>query len=431
MGVVNGTNNRILPGNSRAVDVARNSIDRITKIQNRRYDNAFQVQGFQAILYWKRKGGMSCLCHSKGAASSVLDESGNASPGVINELLTGSQFGILPYGVRPQKPFLTVESGDPAIGLKISGVREPSIFEDDSPFKNNFVGSPATRMSQGSSDSNRSKTYLKDGFSDVGPNTGEDTDGLELINRALSSGLDMNTIGLQDTSCAVCFGTGFVGGFDIYNGCRIVLDTQSLVGATVNLEDSTPTATGLSFTFLPVVFPRGAIGLDTLKVWNDKKVVPVSSILVDGLQLKQDNGILAYCDGKPHVLTVKTDSEVTITHLEFQYNQSYRAALFEFPKLSQSSVETIIEKTDPFTINMSPVTPNVATGDIITDSTYGKVFLVQTSNWWNDKRRSVLGWDCEVRPCQPQELYQLLPRRRIIQTQNNLLNVRPNSNQTY
>ena len=86
----------------------------------------------------------------------------------------------------------------------------------------------------------------------------------------------------------------------------------------------------------------------------------------------------------------------------------------------------MIERTDPFSIVMSPTIPNVANGDIITDSTYGKTLQVNTSNWWNDKRRAVLGWECEVRPVQPQELYSLLPKRRVLQSQNTVQTVRSN-----
>ncbi len=94
------SNNRVLNGNARATDVAKDTIDRIIDVQNRRYQEAFRVQGFKAILYYPLTSGTPCACKGKEhTVARILNEDGKAGPGFINELLTGETFGIAPYGV--------------------------------------------------------------------------------------------------------------------------------------------------------------------------------------------------------------------------------------------------------------------------------------------------------------------------------------------
>lgn len=422
-----------MPTNSRAADVARDSIDRIIAAQNKKYDNAFQVQGYPAVLYSKLKGGTICLCHGKTGNlrnNGILDADGNASMGTINRLLTGQSFGILPYGQVPAVPFGAIETGGDPVGLSL---KAPSIYDMDEPYiSNQPVGTVAAGLSSTGSETGV-HTAIADGFDDIGPVTGPGTYGDELIRSIDNSGFDSFSMGSSDISCPICFGSGYVGGFSIYNGTRIVLDSQMLDnGAIVYSEEFVPSmeATGTA-VFKPVVFPRGPIGLDSLKVFNGTKIVPVKFYLDDVL-LQNDVSILARCDGRPHILSIVVLNEDKIfTHVEIQYNQSTHAAMFEFPKLTQGVTESLIERTDSFSIVMSPVIPNVSNGDIITDSTYGKTFQVNTSNWWNDKRRAVLGWECEVRPVQPQELFSLLPKRRPIQSQKTTQTVRSNLNHKY
>lgn len=451
MAVRNGNgNNRILPTNTRAVDVARRSVDLISAVQNRRYDNAFQVQGFDAILYGRKKGGLQCLCHAKdktlGEANSVLDIYGNAKPGVINALLTGQQFGVQPYGAtNTRKIFNAVtvdinstEVNPPAPTFKAqAGV---SIFDDFEPsISKPMHGTPGQGFALDGDETANTTVLIEDGFSDAGPVSGEGTEARELLDRSLGSGIDFGFGLTSDVACPICFGTGYVGGFNIHGGYRLVLDSQQLAGGyDVDYQDATPRITGSRITFAPQIFPRGALSVDSLVAFNGSKIVPVSTFFVDNTALTTESKLLLFCDGKEHTVSLEMPKTVgsdgtplasTITHVEIQYNQSTKSTKFEFPKISQSAVESLIERTDPFQIILSPAIPNIGNGDIITDSTYGKTFIVSSANWWNDKRRAVLGWECEVRPCQPQELYTMLPRRRIsAQSQNNPSFARANTN---
>ena len=453
-GSFNTGNNRILPTNTRAVDVARKSIDLISHIQNKRYDNAFQIQGFEAVLYSKKKSGLKCLCQSKNNAlsqnASILDDDGNAKPGVINALLTGQEFGVRPYGAVPRRVFdpiqvnLDTDMPPPKPSFLKQNALMPTMFDMDEPnIAKPMHGTPGQGFARSGEETSNTGVVTEDGFADNGPVSGEGTEGLDLINRALGSGFDTGFGVSSDVACSICFGTGYVGGFNIYNGFRLVLDAQQLQNVCeVNYENYIPSITGQSIEFLPQVLPQGALYVDSLKAFNNARVVTVGSITVDGgATLTSEQGLIAYCDGRPHQITVNLPGQLdadgdlvdcTITHLEIQYNQSYRETKFEFPKAVQNAVETLIERTDPMQLIMSPMIPNVGNGDVITDCTYGKTFQVTTANWWNDKRRAVLGWECDVRPCQPQELFTLLPKRRAnMQSQNTPSAVRANGNAAF
>ena len=417
------TNNRLLPTNTRAVDVARQSIDRILGHQARRYDNAFQVQGFQAVLYSKLKCGTKCMCQTKASKvpKSLLDEEGNARPGVINGLLTGQKFGSLPYGAVPttfKNIFEPIVSEGYTTGIG-------GLYEEDEPqITKPIHGAPGTGfIEEDDFELSNSSVIISDGFSDAGPVSGTDTIAKELFDNMDASGFESGFDTSTDVACPICFGTGFVGGFSVYNGNRVVLDSQLLDAevrnnAQLDIEPFVPLMTGQNVTFQAVLLTKGAVSVDSLRVYNGIKVVP-AKVFIDGLMLASENKLMDFCNGKPHVFSFDLLAENAImTHVEIQYNQSVNKTLFEFPKLSQGSIENLLERTEAFQITMSPVIPNITGGDVITDSTYGKVLQITTSNWWNDKRRAVLGWDCGVRPCQPQELYTLLPKRKVMESQH-------------
>jgi hypothetical protein len=309
--------------------------------------------------------------------------------------------------------------------------------EDEPPTRRPFGGSPGTGFIEEDEDFiSNSDVVIEDGFSDVGPVSGEGTLAQEMFDTMLGTSMEMGFDNSSDVACPICFGTGYVSGFAVYNGVRVVLEAQALDvtlmgNAMKDLDAFVPTLTGKKITFSPTVLPRGAVGVDSLSAYSGPKVCP-AKIYVDEVAIVTEANLIPFCDGRPHVFTVELDTaESSITHLEIQYNQSSQKTLFEFPKLSMHSQEAMIENTEPFQIVMSPVIPNVTTGDIICDSTYGKVFQITGANWWNDKRRAVLGWECQVRPCQPQELYSILPRRKPIESPNTPARVTPNTDKRY
>jgi hypothetical protein len=380
----NSSNNRILPANARASDVASKAIQEILPVQQVRNMSAHRVQGFPSILYNRLTQGQKCTCNASDIKLGTrLGEDGKAAPGTVNELITGAlHFNVSPYGSTGPKddPFDSVTS--PHANNKYQGT-----------FDN--VGREATSLPTRIEDS--------EAFGDNGPL--QDFDIEDMV-----GGFDTANLGTTDATCAVCFGTSFVGGYAPFHAQRIVLtvDNVELGLSTLNLLKHPWSARGTSFS-ARVVLPYGAIGVDSFKVYNGRKIVP-ANFSVDA-QIINAVSVLAFCDGRPHDLVASFAGEVEWTHLEIQFILSSDSAFFEFPKLSQSADTNLLEKTEPFQIVMASNLPNLKAEDVVVESVYGKVLEVQTVNWWNDRNRSVLGWECQVRPVQPQELYNILPRR--------------------
>lgn len=391
MPVRQSNNNRILPANARASDVATKAIQEILPVQQMRYQSALRVQGFEGVLYNRLYQGPKCTCKSSQAhLASRLDASGKAKPGLLNELMVGQTFDVSAYGHREMQtdPFDSVVS-PLAPTNKYQGVFDNVGLEPDA---------LPTRV------------VADADYGDNGPVS------VEFDLDSLAADFDANTPGMTEASCAVCFGSGFVGGYVPLYGRRIVrtvdqVELQSI--DAINAARTPWTASSQKFQFTEVL-PYGAIALDTFRVMLDHKPI-AANFTIDGSPVNEIS-ILKYCDGRPHLIGVSFADRIEFTHVEIQFKTSTDDAFFEFPKLSKSSDISLLDSTEPFQIILSPLVPSVQVEDVFTDSVYGKTLIVQSVNTWNTRNRQTLGWECQVRVAQQPEIYNCLPRRGRIQT---------------
>lgn len=460
------SNNRVLNANARAVDPAKQTIHKVLAVQTRKYHEAFRVQGVKACLYHPLTSGVPCACKNRsGSAGSLLDERGRASTGLINELLTGEGFSITPYGVGPSNMRRGSDDDDSDYITNSTLERTNSRFPDedtgstagtaddvgrtDRPYgslENPFVSNPddprgntivPLRTSEdsfvGTSSSHDSATEIDELlFEYEDPNAladlkrqpvdadDDDIYTTELVERQpsitttleTSSGIELG--GYTDIACPICFGTGWVGGYSLHNGFRLVksvmdgLEFNEGAYADFNTHDSPGVAECSTLTFSTVLPP--AISVDAFRVFSGVRIIP-AKLFVDDVQITAEYELLRYCDGREHDIEATFTEPVFFTHIEIQLNQSREWALFELPRVTRSGNQTVLDDTDPFSINVSPMIPYVAARSLIVESTYGKALLVRSTNSWNDRNRSILGWDCEVRVVQPAEMWSLLPKR--------------------
>lgn len=397
MPVNHRSNNRILPANSRAVDVAKRAIRDITPVQQRRYHNAFEVQGYEAVFYSRLNSGLKCSCQaSRKVAASILNEDGKLPEGKINELMTGGlEFTINRYGSRRTGPHPS--EADISRSDQLYGGHDN---EKQTPFE---IAGPARD--------------LDDPFLDVtqenganGPNQPFDIDDV-------ATGFDFEVADLNGKACACCMGTGYVGGYEVLNGLRKVIAPHSPEVYSIQgeiLANEKPHAFFGTQVTIDIVLPRGYVSLDAFKVWDNMKQVMTATVTIDSLPYSPDL-LRALCDGLSHRFVISFDDRVRWTHLELQINLSTRSALIEFPRLQQGSNNTLADMTGNASVNLSPVIPRVATEDVFVESVFGKTFRVTSSNHWNDRDKNVHGWDCETVVAQPSEMITLLPRRRLMQ----------------
>lgn len=387
MPVVQRSNNRILPNNSRQVDVAKKTLREVIDVQQQRTMNAFRVQGFDCLLYNKLRNGIKCTCQtSRKSVNSRLGKDGKADIGFIHELVTGSDFGAEAY--NPQVPSLQ----------ELNSITN---FEDisspNSVGSNPFVGTFNVKTDGGD--------YIREdidlGIGDNGPNNTVDLDDLV-------GDFDSFSFGFADVACAVCFGTGYVGGYAPYNGWRYVVDVNNaklMDTAEIDLTKR-PWSTSGNFTFT-LTLPRGVVGLDIVALRLNSDLVAYEGT-IDNMPLNIPN-LMKCFDGKEHTISISTQSEWT--HFEIQGVTTLEPAYFEFPKMQGRYNAALLESFEPFDLYIGPNVPALKELDIITENVYGKVLIVQGVTPWNTKEKNVLGWECSVRVCQPQELYTILPIR--------------------
>ena len=394
------SNNRILPPNSRTVDVAKAMLDRVVPIQQRKYANSFEVNGYETLVYNRLRHGVACSCQShRRAAATVLDETGKLKPGQMDKLLTGGlSFKVQPYGTR--------EAARPDVdalrGGKPKRHPEGQIFDgaEDGKHLADFD------LDDGFDNPNTTVTHAEDDLQD----SSEIPETLDEAVQVFDSDDEVN-----DTKCAICFGTGYVGGFSLLNGLRLILCTQwnpkkLAVQGTIELN-RTPHAFMVSSATFKVVLPKGVEGVDTFRVWNNDHPVIPKSITIDSLPF--DNGVLrALCDGMEHTIALTFADLTMFTHIELQFNMSKQRALFEFPRKSEGSNMNLADGTEDMQLNASPAIPTIGREDVLVECTLGKVLVVQSVTDWKTAKRQMLGWDINIRVIQPSEILDLLPRRR-------------------
>ncbi len=387
-------NNRILAPNARQVDVAKRAIQEILPVQQQKTTDAFLVQGFEGVLYNRLYQGRKCTCQSsQKQINTRLGVDGKASQGMISELVSGVKFDVSAYGQHAKQldPYDTVTSPE-APGNKHQGTFD-NVANDPSQIPARIGGVP---------------------FGDNGP--------IDFDIHSLADDWDDGHIATTEVACTVCFGTSYVGGYSSLYGRRIVLAASEIdlpVGATLDVAKTPWSATCQAFSFVTVL-PYQANFLDCIRVWNSNKMV-AANFTVDGNAVNSRT-ILQYCDGKPHRINVDfvpqngDDGIKEWTHIEIQFKTSHDRALFEFPRINKSGDMTLLDQTEPFQIILSPMIPLVQMEDVFTESTYGKTLIVSSVNTWNTRQVQTLGWECQVRVAQPQEIYNLLPRRGRVKT---------------
>lgn len=330
MAIVRRTNNRVLPNNSRQVDVAKRTLAEITPVQQQRTMNAFRVEGYDCVLYHKLKAGPKCTCQASGKQlNTILGEDGKASTGIINELLTGGKFEIQDYGATLQ-PFSTSElhEGD-VFGFTSDSASDPYANASDSVSSGGVF--------------EKERIEATDSYGDNGPVT-FDLD-------SLTDDYDGMSLGFMDVSCPVCFGTSFVGGYAPMYSWRHVLVPQNVRladGASIQYDQKPWAAQATGFT-AKVRLPRGALAIEAFYLWYKDRRVPFT-FTVDGVDGDRQS-LLKATDGKVHELEVKFKGE--FTHFEIQFNVSTESTMFEFPRTSKSTDVTVLDGWEPFQLLMS------------------------------------------------------------------------------
>lgn len=427
MGIIHHSNRPSAPANARSVVDAKSALKGILPIQARRYDAAFQVNGYSGLLYNRLTSGVLCRCsQSSDIAASALGIDGRADSGLISSLLTGGEFGVRDYATmasttnQNHKDLLEVRpiaerlSNIPAVD---NTLRPPTLYDSEvhhtpGSTGQRIVGTMSDIFSDDPSNPNAT-TIVENG---VGPNGPV---GLKTSIREMQEDRRHATgsIGHTDSACPICFGSGFVGGYSLSRGWRRVFvpyESAAVIPPEGHLDlIATPIVlNSSSIEWKDIVLPYGAVGIDSVRAYSGYQIIPGSRLYIDGMLIPSPLALAKFCDGRPHLIGLSIPEGFSMSHLEIQINQSVEPANFDLPRNTKNSNMSLLERTEPFQVVFSPLIPLVKNLDVVVESVSGMVLQVRSCTSWHDNKASILGWEADVRPTQPQEIFNLLPKRR-------------------
>ena len=413
-----------VPVQSRVSDVAISTLRNVASMQQAKYDSAFRVNSPPVIVYNKLLHGHYCACTYKDpntpGQTSILGIDGKASQETIQSLLTDSNFGIIDYASNTRNLEDSVQTNP----SQSSSINVGSGF-----------GIDVARRSPTDPNAN---TDLKSGSNQISGNFNEDEDVYRIndsddIPDASDAPVpdDSGSVlrGSDTKSCPVCLGSGFVGGYSILNGVRVVYDARSSLVALNNAEVdelNAPfkiTVQNNGFASFQLTLFKGMVSIDSLTLFKGRYAIPNSEITYSlaspgsntYTMLNSLNDLLAVADGRTYTLKIQPYvgkmKNLEFTHLEFQCNMSQDPILAEYPQLSETADPNLIQKLQAVQVNLSSRAIQVHSEDVIVDASVAATWWVSDSQNYRDAVQHTIGWSCNVRPMQPYEIQTILPKR--------------------
>jgi hypothetical protein len=400
MTIVFRTHRQMQPRNSGSVNIARSAVDQTLPRAIRQYEAALAVNGFP-IVFWRRKtAGLRCTCCGGADANggipptidvlesgiTILDPQGAGTQNFLDSMLQGSVFSIDRYGSR--KHAVDFNGGDN--------------------YQRTVPNSPLVN----SKEIHNKSSDLDDSFAEqIEPEDAEDL---------FSLGTEHNMATATATmGCAVCLGTGWVGGYDPSNALRTVYDVQASWTGDILLDTTVQPRRWLLHdggqARVPVLWPAGAVGVEALRVWNNKDLihdVQLHVVTAQGTLAVDGNTVGELCTGEVRELILDFGAGVAaFTHLELQFEMGVVPVYAEWSRLAYNENLQLPENLDNPSITLSPSLPHVALYDLIGEEVYRKLWKINSSNPAFDRERQINGWEVTARLLQTYELPSLLPRR--------------------
>lgn len=389
MPIVQPPKRNLGPKNRRTVEVAQNTIQRVAPLAQEQYNNALRVNGYDAIIYNRLFNGRKCSCSKAAKVSpTVLDDDGNATQEHINTMLTGTRFGIKDYNVGTSE--------------------NPNVFSFDQTQANTEVlqNENVNTMLPDLANPRVTTVIAEEDDYMLEPDLGSDMAG----------------------KCGVCYGNSYVGGYNVFNGSRTVLDTTFFTQPDLKIPYASSSDASILNTECPnkfelgdsgyivfqTIIPKNTIALDSMRVFDNFQEVRRVR-----LEIKHPNdvsfvtlspmNILNFATGLP--VQLKVSGVSCFTHVELQFNLSEVIAYVEYPRLTKTGDLSVLDAIDGVSLVVGPLVPSVQPWDVIVDNVFKRAWRVTSSNWFNDRTMNIHGWDIQARLVQEYELQFNLPRR--------------------
>lgn len=396
MPVKRSQNTPLSAKNTRLVDTALRTMDNLVEANRQNVANAIEATGFPVTIYNRLTSGRRCTCTSH--RKELLDQHGNLGAGTIDTLVTGAESGIGEYA--DDHPFRQEWDQE-----------RTTIVDSFHPNNDPDIKSTSINLTGGMGDPRL------DDEEDIGSSMDVDLDAEDGPRRLY--------IG-NNTSCGVCFGTSFVGGYDLLFGSRHICDATLSHAIVLGELDvvAAPNAfnvyEGGHVTF-NVLFPAMVPFVIFPRAFNNKAIVPLDQYT---LESSSDGGntweevtpdtVHALCLGLPglvRILPAKGVDRITFTHIEFLFSSRDRAnpPKADFPEVNKTMILTLADALSSSTI-IIPGDLILNRGSIIIDHLPGlsRHWMTNTITPRRDQRGRVYDTSAEARVMDLNELGQLL-----------------------
>lgn len=401
MPIVSRINNRPRPRNDGSTNIARSSIDQITPVAMQQQMNALAVDGIPCLYFVKKFSGQPCTCSGlvqtpnpdgtvgmpTTPGSHTVNPPGFGSDEFIASMTEGTQYRIERYGARSRM-------------LDANNINNRNRAWPYAPSAEGVMRAP---------DLNDPFARQVDTLDDV---TGDTVDASDLgFTDAASQNVDAAAV---TTSCGVCLGTNYVGGYDLMNGLRVVYDTQAEWRGAVLDATAKPNAfTATGFAELRMTIPRGARALQLTRVWNNKDVVVGAApmLYVNGVWAPFAVGMRSITKGVPTTVRVQFPDQgaTTFTHVEFMFDLGMEPVLLGWNRMNYNEDLSRIDMLDDVSVVIPPNVPITSLYDIITEPVYRRAWKVTTTANSMDRYKKVNGSEATLRVLQTYEIQNLLP----------------------
>lgn len=316
----------VFPTNTGISHVAQQRIDNLVSAQNRKHAEALKTDGTQGFLFVKQRNGRPCTCQLKETVS---------SPFTLNSPMTPTNTGL-----DDDATVGTTDNPGLASAFRVrdySGLFSNSLTGPKPPTGSTLQEIHERRMAN-RSDFEQAEMIPVEGDADVDDilsmaDNFEDPDDAARQKQPSLARL----YGGEKTPCGICFGSGFVGGYQLHAGTRIVLDaSQSYPTELVDCEVSRTTApysfvierSGTKFVQWTVPLPTYFHSVLGVAVRNN--VAPAVGFIIEahtgnGTWMPLTPQYLNALNGTPTTLTVRVrpvtsdapgTSQFTFTHVE-------------------------------------------------------------------------------------------------------------------
>ncbi len=290
------------PKNNRLVSVGQRNLQALHHNNRQNVINAISATGYPITLYNTLRTGIKCSCmFVQQPPNQLLDQEGKLSESNMNALLEPSS-GLLDYG-QDTLPSENLQSVLPVERIALNDTSRPIL-------------NPYERAERTQFDHIDTSTAQMDRMVD-------DWDTLEMDTEFDAVLTPERFMANQGRACAVCFGTGYVGGYELLHGTRLILtplhphERSDTIVLDRNASPNTFDSMTEGWVRFQVTLPRGTDYALFPRLFNNTIPIPYKEWkLLDNEGIRMDPArIKELCIGKPIFIEVHV-GKLVFTHLE-------------------------------------------------------------------------------------------------------------------